>query len=444
MILSSEWFPADNRHIEATAAKFTSSATDGSIQSFQQLSSQYHRDEIKGTQDYTERGISRIGPLVSFVVPESDHQPSTYAKTAELDCSAQRDHGRIELLASLALFSLLVTRLINRVASQAHSPSNMDRRRRSLSRLPTEEELELIPLNESESILALSPPSSSSEECEPPIGSPSKGRRKRLADIEDVDAYMAKREMTVAQERWNALTMIPSPVFCLCFCLMGWWLPDANTVFEEATTPNSWTVWLNSLFGNDRGCLEWSWAPHMPALPPLPVLAVCAGICLQAPFSFIYHWHYANVLPAGLPRTTHWSRRMDQSMIHVASALAAYGTSGSGDFFLANIMYNADCIYRQFLRTVKPKQNQIRIAISILAYTIPILRRGMVALFLECWVVVGVSSWLFSQYPIGGWSHAAFHLVIAFLPPLLLQAAMTAPSSQAQLQLALECLDFEP
>lgn len=88
---------------------------------------------------------------------------------------------------------------------------------------------------------------------------------------------------------------------------------------------------------------------------------------------------------------------------------------------------------------VRPRRNQVRIAISILAYTIPILRRGDVWTFVKCWFVVLISGWLFVTYPLKGWSHSAFHLVISFLPPLLLQVAVELPVSKEQITLAVQC-----
>jgi len=81
----------------------------------------------------------------------------------------------------------------------------------------------------------------------------------------------------------------------------------------------------------------------------------------------------------------------------------------------------------------------MRIFFSILAYTVPILKRGDVLMFGKCWVVVLISGWLFAQYPLKGWSHAMFHLVIALLPPLLLQVAIELPASKEQITMAVQC-----
>ena len=76
---------------------------------------------------------------------------------------------------------------------------------------------------------------------------------------------------------------------------------------------------------------------------------------------------------------------------------------------------------------------------SILAYTIPILNRGDLVLFAECWFVLFLSGYCFIAYPLRGWSHAVFHLIICFLPPLLMEAALDLPSSQPYLETAVMC-----
>ena len=88
---------------------------------------------------------------------------------------------------------------------------------------------------------------------------------------------------------------------------------------------------------------------------------------------------------------------------------------------------------------IRPRQNQIRVFISMLAYTIPILNRGDFTLFAQCWLVLFLSGYFFIAYPLQGWSHAVFHLVICFVPPLLMQAALTLPSSQPYVQTAIHC-----
>lgn len=257
------------------------------------------------------------------------------------------------------------------------------------------------------------------------------GEESSTNSSKDVDEYMARREMTPLQERMNAITVIPGAFYCFLLLLSGAWL-DPALVDETMQNDNMATM-------DDSKCLSSGWLPHLHALPPLPVIAAAFGIVCHAPFSFIYHWSYAHRLPAGIARTNHWSRRMDQAMIHFCSASMAYATSGRLDFLFANLLFNADCMYRQFKKQVRPRRNQIRIAISVVAYTIPILRRGDWELFGTLWVIFAASFALFLLYPIGGWSHCAFHLTIALVPPLLMDAAIDLPASQEQLQVAAQC-----
>ena len=240
--------------------------------------------------------------------------------------------------------------------------------------------------------------------------------------------------MTPLQERMNAITVMPGAFYCFLFLLSGSWLKQSleDEVQEDLLNGSEIPI-------HESGCISSSWFPHLHAMPPLPVVAGAFGIILHAPFSFLYHWHYAHRLPPGLPRTTHWSRRMDQVMIHACSASMAYATSGRWDFFMANLLYNLDCIYRQLQHRVRPKRNQVRILISMVAYTIPILRRGDIALYGQVWALFGLGCWMFAAYPFGGWSHSAFHVVLAFVPPLLMTSAIDLPASQNQLRLAAQC-----
>jgi len=291
----------------------------------------------------------------------------------------------------------------------------------------------------------------------------------RIQTDVDVEKYRVRRSMTALQEKWNAVTVLPNPLFCLYFLWRAAWLVTTTTSAKEENVHaanedphfgygqfafyrnnhnndivdndddeavTGWMGTLNNMLGDEQGCLPGYQQWHsMPALPPLPILAIALGICLHAPCSFLYHWRYAHSKGA-----QHWSRRLDQSGIHVCSALLSYAVSGHWNFFLANLVYNLDCCYRLFSpKHERPFRNQMRILLSVLAYTLPILHRGDVQLFAQLWAVFLVSGWFFAAYPVGGWSHTVFHLVIALVPPLLLQAAAELEASAPQIQLALFC-----
>lgn len=278
----------------------------------------------------------------------------------------------------------------------------------------------------------------------------------------DVSVYMSQRMMSPIQEKWNAWTVVPNVLYCMYFLLAGKWVSEQaiemaqldmmNDLGQvEGTVEGSFREWVSavvdasdhynllSMFGLEGKCFFNSYFPNMQAIPPLPLLAIVLGTAIHAPFSFLYHYNCATILPPDISRIEHWSRRMDHSMIHAASAFLAYGTSGRWDYFIVNAVYNLDCIYRQFKPRVDPKLNKIRILISIIGYILPVLRRGNFSIFLQLCVVIAVSGWLFAKYPIKGWSHSAFHIVISMVPHLLLVFACTLPMCQYQINTAARC-----
>ena len=165
----------------------------------------------------------------------------------------------------------------------------------------------------------------------------------------DLDEYMSRREMSPFQERMNAITILPNPIYCLYFILAGHWIRPVVEQADEA---------IASLEDLSLSCFQsapseswWSWlhlSHYIPSLPPPAVVAIWFGITVHAPFSFLYHYKYAHEISDSSQRVAHWSRRMDHSAIHACSALLAYSTSGSFKYFLVNLLFNMDCIYRQF------------------------------------------------------------------------------------------------
>jgi len=268
-------------------------------------------------------------------------------------------------------------------------------------------------------------------------------KRGELKHMESMK-FMSKREMTSTQEIWNMLTMIPNPLFCGYFLLSGAWLSqsmidDVRAKMENDGVDYSATMSLSSvtpgesqssssfygfgtLLDDNNGCVQSSWFPNLHALPPLPIVMVFIAVAIHAPFAMWYHWNCAMTLPQGLPRLTHLSRRLDNSFIHVSSAIISFGTSGSWKYFLVNVAYNMECIYTNFLPDIVPKRNQIRIVFSILAYFLPLLMIGQTWLFMEGIALLVSGFLVFATYPFGGWSHCAFHIILAALPPLLMQA----------------------
>lgn len=165
----------------------------------------------------------------------------------------------------------------------------------------------------------------------------------------DVGTYMSRREMSPFQERMNAITILPNPIFCLYFILAGHWIrPVLQQVEEAATSIDDLSLSCFQAPSSSSWLSLFNLYHYLPSLPPPAIVAIWLGITFHAPFSFLYHYKYAHGIADSAQRVAHWSRRMDHSAIHTCSALLAYATSGSLKYFFVNVLFNADCIYRQF------------------------------------------------------------------------------------------------
>ncbi|KAL3826492.1 hypothetical protein ACHAXA_004329 [Cyclostephanos tholiformis] len=260
----------------------------------------------------------------------------------------------------------------------------------------------------------------------------------------DADAFFDKRVMTPNQERFNAITMIPGMIYSVYFILAGCWIKAGDDQHDDhpfhQSENSDWSEMAREAFGSENGwrgsfgCIRSSSFPHLTALPPLPVVAAAVGILVHSPFSIMYHWSATSIEPSY--RIKHWSRRLDHAFIHFASACAAYATSGRVDFFLLNAAFNLDCAYRQFEEKVCPKRNLNRVASSVFLYLLPVLMHKQYLLFFQFFLCLPL---LFVQYPLGGWSHGVFHLVLSCLPHLIMKVATQLESSQLQINLAVKC-----
>ncbi|CAJ1930895.1 unnamed protein product [Cylindrotheca closterium] len=244
--------------------------------------------------------------------------------------------------------------------------------------------------------------------------------------------YLNKRgNMTPLQEKINGLTTLPAGIYCAIFCLTGSWL--SQTMIQETRQEAA----IGSDFQGD-GCISVSWLPNLHAMPPLTVIAGAMSMILHMPFSFIYHCIYAHKL-SSTARIDHWSRRMDQCMLHVYSALLSYAFSGRLDFFLVNLVLNVDCIVKQWEKRIIPVRNQSRLVLSIMCFTLPILENGDYSYFGRLYATMAIAFAVFTTYPFGGWSHTVFHLIFWNVPPMMMTYIPTLPASQDQLQLAAQC-----
>jgi len=117
----------------------------------------------------------------------------------------------------------------------------------------------------------------------------------------------------------------------------------------------------------------------------------------------------------------------------------SFATSGNFHFWLGCLVFNLDCMYRHCKMKIYPNRNLIRVSISALLYLLPLIVRRLYGIFLTATLVLCLSAWLFSAYPLKGYSHSAFHIVIGFIPPLLISAARQLRVSQVLIRSAQEC-----
>lgn len=283
-------------------------------------------------------------------------------------------------------------------------------------------------------------------------------KAKREQELIASEAILAKRakarEMTPSQEMWNVVTMIPCPVYFTFFILAGCWLKDEDVqqMRENILTDpymelkhqggdEYWSITsvLHGLFFNDDRCINMPSLPHLHALPPAPLFVAALGATLHAPCSMLYHSLCACYLPSGPQRMDHWSRRLDQAMIHFVSICWCYGSSGNKDFHIAAALFNIDSMYRLFQKTYRPRSLLIRMALAFVLPAFPFLVRGEILSFGKLMLIYAASFWLFSKYPFGGWSHGTFHCVLLFAVPIMIHGSLSLERSQEQLRNAATC-----
>ncbi len=250
---------------------------------------------------------------------------------------------------------------------------------------------------------------------------------KRLQKQKEAEEELArrayKRQMTSNQELWNALTMIPTPTYCLYFCLSGQWLTQ-NDIDQVVTSNSAIADWGLLSSGGSSSCIQSSYLPNLHTIPPLTVLAMTIAACLHSPCSMYYHLLCAYKLPPGPKRMDHWARRLDQAMIHFMSFMFAFATSANSDYFLITMAFNIDCMYRLFQKGMRPKQTLYRMIAAFFIPVAPLVFRGEWWIVMKLVIIYGISGWLFSAYPLGGWSHGAFHLVCFLSNPILIRSSL--------------------
>ncbi len=252
-------------------------------------------------------------------------------------------------------------------------------------------------------------------------------QKKQKEAEEELANRALKRSMTSNQELWNAITMLPVLSYHLYHLFNSKsWLPPLS-IQHSSSTFDEWS----STFDSSSYCMTnivWSplhaILPHFYAMPPFTLLALNVACILHSPVSIYYHILCAYKLPPGPKRMDHWARRLDQAMIHMMSFMFAYGTSANTDYFLITLAFNIDCMYRLFQKGMRPKQTMYRMIAGFIIPVLPFVTRGDWVNLVLLLFIYGISGWLFSSYPCGGWSHGAFHLVAFLSSPILVKASL--------------------
>ena len=138
----------------------------------------------------------------------------------------------------------------------------------------------------------------------------------------------------------------------------------------------------------------------------------------------------------------HWSRRLDQAMIHFIGICWSYGTYGYNHWkcFVFALILNVDSMLRLFQKTVRSRRILCRMAF---AFTIPILPflqdTERVLVFGQLVLIYSISVWLFSKYPFGGWSHGFFHLLITCSNPIMMNTVTAMMERDGFIDVAARC-----
>ncbi len=258
------------------------------------------------------------------------------------------------------------------------------------------------------------------------------------------ESDMQKRHMTKNQEIWNAITMIFTPLFSLYFIFSGNWITEENFVQANKSllidndAASKHTEFFEYPFDSD-GCISSGYFPNLHALPPWTTMSVVIGYMLHSPCSIYYHYMCAFKLRTAKERLNHWSRRLDQAMIHIMGVFIAFGTSGSIKFSLVTLMFSLDSAFRLFKPGFEPKSNQIRMMIAFIISILPMIKHGLYEELLKFLAIYGTFGWIFIAYPFGGYSHGIFHLGMALSNPIQLSVSTRLIVSQGAIDIASKC-----
>jgi hypothetical protein len=144
--------------------------------------------------------------------------------------------------------------------------------------------------------------------------------------------------------------------------------------------------------------------------------ALVLGACMHMPVSIAYHASVAIGHASDERIIDNDLRRLDQSMLHVASVLFAYGISGSPTFAAANVPMNAYGVWQLWRSkaTSNDGRRWMHVAGAMAMYTLPILCRGDVENYALATLTAAIGGTMFvpsiNRRFLRGWGHTLFHL----------------------------------
>ena len=249
------------------------------------------------------------------------------------------------------------------------------------------------------------------------------------------------RQMSGAQEVWNAITMLVTPAIGLYFIFSGMWVTQDRILQAKEHLlggTDEFSI-LEPLFEGVGRCINSTYFPNLYAMPPLATISIVVGYLMHSPCSVYYHLLCAFKLPPGKERLNHWSRKLDQAMIYAMSYFTCYGTSGSLKFAVVSMIFSIDSIYRLFQPVYRPKSILVRMIVAFLLPVLPAIVYGYHEQTRQYFIIFAISGWMFTSYPLGGFSHGVFHLIAALSNPIQLGLSTMLSTSEEAIQIAANC-----
>ena len=256
-----------------------------------------------------------------------------------------------------------------------------------------------------------------------------------------------KRHMSQNQEIWNALTMIFPVGIGIYYLLSSGFISEDDILRAEESPRVQNLHTMNTIFGatstgsvhQEQQCISSPYFPSLHALPPIGTISIALGYMLHSPCSMLYHYLCAYKLDTAPQRMEHWSRRLDQSMIHILGCFINFGISGSIPYCLMTLAFSVDSIVRLFKPGFRPKENQIRMGLTMSFNVMPAVIYGYYDDAAKIALIYAISAWIFAKYPFGGYSHGIFHLVAALATPIQLGMSTRLIASQEAIDIAAKC-----